>query len=320
MMNIKPVSKQITCAAVVLNYNHGNYMAELLPTLARQTNPFDEIIVVDDASTDDSVVHIEAAMQGISHARLMKNPVNLGVNASCNAAAAALEHDFIYFIAADDQYRTTMLEAAAPLIEAHPNLGMVSGNSCTYEEVTGRERAFVLPFPQVPAVYDGAVLADVARRQAVTFFGGANLFRREALLAAGGFPLALKWHADWFLYLVLARRFGFGVIPVECVRFTLRAGQYSEACYDWSRQRPVIEAFLRLIRTDYADQYDFFRNGALLPVYNIQTLWLLISEREFRHFLTPLLVWRLLSYWPLRAVAKLMSPRLKNMLRKFLRV
>ena len=49
-----PTSAAARVAAVIPTWNRRDLLATLLPNLAAQTRPFDEIIVVDNGSADDS--------------------------------------------------------------------------------------------------------------------------------------------------------------------------------------------------------------------------------------------------------------------------
>jgi GT2 family glycosyltransferase len=79
-------------AAVVPHWNRRDLLQTLLANLAEQTRPFDEIIVVDNGSTDDSVAVAEGA--GAKVVRLVRNlgfavAVNRGIEAARNQAIAA---------------------------------------------------------------------------------------------------------------------------------------------------------------------------------------------------------------------------------------
>ena len=50
-----PVLVRFTLAAVVTSYNYARYLRQALDSLLTQIPPFDEIVVVDDGSTDDSL-------------------------------------------------------------------------------------------------------------------------------------------------------------------------------------------------------------------------------------------------------------------------
>jgi len=129
-----------------------------------------------------------------------------------NAALAEVKSDFVYYFAADDTYNPHTVEWCEKLLARFPDVAMISGNARTVEVETGRERRFALPFPQEIGAYGAEDLKKAAQSRAMTFLGGSNVFRRSVLQAMGGQRPELKWHADWFMYLQIARRYPFGII------------------------------------------------------------------------------------------------------------
>jgi glycosyltransferase involved in cell wall biosynthesis len=312
--------KRPTCSAIILNYNHSAYLPSVLNVVLDQTVPFDEIIIVDDASTDNSVELINDRIHDIPQARLVKNPKNLGVVLTLNVGLKEAKGDFVFYISADDNYSPHIVEWCRLVLERYPNSAMISGNVRICNSVTGTERAFFLSFPQETGYYSRQDLSAAAKKRVITFYGGANLIRRDAMIEAGGHLESLKWHADWFVYLLIAYRHPFAVIPHEFTRIRQSSGQYSHACYDWKTQKPVIEAFIRTLKDRYPDEYGFFRTNALLPTYDIETFFLLLLDKTLRHYLTPLLIWRLLTYKSLRMAGRLLPDAMRPSIRRLLRV
>jgi glycosyltransferase involved in cell wall biosynthesis len=307
-----------TFSAIILNYNHSRFIDGALGNALGQTRPFDEIIVIDDASTDESVLHIRKCIEGRSQARLIENPHNLGVVPSCNLGLQLATGDFVFFMAADDRYSTRIVEWCEAALRKYPDVAMISGDTRICFEKSGGERLFTLPFAKELGRYNSADIE--ARRRVYTFNMGANMMRREAILAAGQFLPDLKWHSDWFVYLLLGSRAPFAYMPEEFVGVRQADDQYSHACFHWKTQKPVIEAFVRALEKDYPRDYEFFRRCALLPTYDCSALALIATCPAFWRYATPLLLWRLLTYKCLRRLSKLCPPKMRAMLRKIVRV
>lgn len=309
-----------TISAILLNYNHAGFLPRALDGALNQTVPFDEVIIMDDGSTDNSVAIIEDRIRGVPHARLIRNPKNMGVMLTANAGVKEARGDFIIFLSADDEYNLRLVEWCQDFLRQYPDVTIVCGNSLIRYADSGKEHLCMFPYPQQVAVHPGSSLEIAGKKRALTFFGGASMIRRQAILHIGGYVPELRWHADWFLCLVMSHRHGFGFIPEQIAVFRIAEGQYSHARHDWRQQKQVIEALFRLLKGQYASEYDFFRNNAVLPAYDLQTLMLLLKNSEFRDYLTPLLVWRLLTYKPLRAVGNLVPEAWRVKLRRLLRV
>jgi glycosyltransferase involved in cell wall biosynthesis len=67
-------------SVVLPNYNHAHFLRESLDALTGQTRPADQIVIVDDASTDDSTSIIEEFRAAHPSITVIENDVNQGVN------------------------------------------------------------------------------------------------------------------------------------------------------------------------------------------------------------------------------------------------
>jgi glycosyltransferase involved in cell wall biosynthesis len=105
-------------AVVIPSYNHGRYLEETLGSVFRQTLRPQEVHVIDDGSTDDSVQVIErafAAARPIRCALTVRE--NRGISATRNELGAAATTEFVAFLDSDDLYAPNRLErmlAGAP--------------------------------------------------------------------------------------------------------------------------------------------------------------------------------------------------------------
>src|SRR4051794_14205934 len=80
----------MTVAAVIPHWNRKDLLATLLENLGRQTRPFDEIIVVDNGSSDGSADTAEA-----KGARVVRLETNLGFAPAVNRGIASTRCEWI---------------------------------------------------------------------------------------------------------------------------------------------------------------------------------------------------------------------------------
>jgi glycosyltransferase involved in cell wall biosynthesis len=107
---------------VVPNYNYARYLAERLGSIFAQTHPVLEVILLDDASTDDSVAIARqtAAAWGRS-LRILRRARNSGAaSGQWRRAAAAARGDFVWIAEADDGCAPEFLETLIGAIAAVP--------------------------------------------------------------------------------------------------------------------------------------------------------------------------------------------------------
>src|SRR5262245_48750449 len=107
-------------AVVMANFNHARYLPESLAGIAAQTRPADEVVIVDDGSTDASVAIIERFAADRPSVRFIRNPRNLGVQESVSRALQAVSADYLVWTAADDRLLPGFLERSMAALERHP--------------------------------------------------------------------------------------------------------------------------------------------------------------------------------------------------------
>src|SRR5262245_25848365 len=140
--------KILSMLTVVLsNYNHARFLPHALSALSAQTRPADEIILIDDASTDDSVTVIEAHLSRHPNIRLVRNPTNLGVIANLNRGLQMARGNKMYFAAADDIAYPALFEKSLALLDRYPRAALCSSR-CDIIDSEGRSApAMVVPMP-----------------------------------------------------------------------------------------------------------------------------------------------------------------------------
>ncbi|GAA4674711.1 glycosyltransferase family 2 protein [Frondihabitans cladoniiphilus] len=103
-------------AAVVVNYNYEKYVAEAVDSLLAQSTSFDEILVVDDGSTDGSV---EVLRSFGSRIQLIEKE-NGGQLSAAWTALASTDCDYLYVLDSDDVASPRLLETVAPHLATRP--------------------------------------------------------------------------------------------------------------------------------------------------------------------------------------------------------
>lgn len=97
-------------SVVIPLYNKEKYIEETLGSLLRQTRLPDQVIVVDDASTDASVAHAAAGLSrlitaGVGHVELLRSPNNIGPSRARNQGLQRATGEVLAFLDADDCWR-----------------------------------------------------------------------------------------------------------------------------------------------------------------------------------------------------------------------
>ena len=106
-----------TIAAIVPTHNGRAFIARALDSALAQSAPADEVVVVDDASTDGTADLVAERYPGI---RLVRLPGNVGSGAARNAGVAASTGDLIAFLDHDDAWQPGYLAVQSRLFAAAP--------------------------------------------------------------------------------------------------------------------------------------------------------------------------------------------------------
>jgi len=114
-------SISVTIAA----YQAERWIAEALDSILAQTRPPDELIVVDDGSTDGTA----AILAGYGDRIRVARQENSGAAAAFNHAFRIASGDFVALCGADDVWRARKLEWQAEAIAAHPDVDVLFGHA-----------------------------------------------------------------------------------------------------------------------------------------------------------------------------------------------
>jgi glycosyltransferase involved in cell wall biosynthesis len=195
-------------ALVVPNYNHGRYLPESLGSIAAQTRAPDRVVIIDDASTDDSLAVISRFIANHPGWQLIRHDKNKGVVPGQNEAIRAVDTDWIGFLGADDALHPTYLERTLAQAARYPEAGLI----CACSEIIGTSDTRALRPMILPEGRSAFLTPADVRKTLLTgdnyFSGNVSLYRRGAIKALGGFDENLGSFSDAFLARQLALTFG----------------------------------------------------------------------------------------------------------------
>jgi glycosyltransferase involved in cell wall biosynthesis len=121
-------------SVIVPTYNYGPFILETVQSILGQTLPPDEIIVVDDGSTDGTGEIVKA----VKDPRLQYvYQQNAGVSVARNTGLSVATGDYIAFLDADDRWRPWMLDRQVALLESDGDLAFAFGDFVRFEHPSG---------------------------------------------------------------------------------------------------------------------------------------------------------------------------------------
>lgn len=163
------------CSVIVPVYNGQRYLENALSALAASTRAADEIIVVDDGSTDGTADL--ARRHGATVVTLAGGPRGPAVARNCGAEASSGE--ILVFLDADVAVHPTTLERIAARFALDPGISALFGS---YDDRP--------PEPNTVSRYKNLLhhfTHQNSRADASTFWAGCGAIRREAFVDVGGF-------------------------------------------------------------------------------------------------------------------------------------
>ena len=215
---------------VVQCYNHARFLRECLDSIARQTRRDFELIIIDDASTDDSVARIRAWMdEQPLPARLIALEKNLGVCRSLNMAIREARGDYLIGIATDDLWEPTLLEELAGRLDAQSPEYV--GVYCDAWQVD--EQGTPLPLSFIERYHHGdAPSGDIFPVLCDRNFlpASATMYRRSAYDEVGEHDEDLAYE-DWDMWLRLSRGGLFAHVPERLAHYRVVQGSLVQTLF-----------------------------------------------------------------------------------------
>lgn len=160
-------------------YNVSEYLARTIEGLISQTHPFDEILVIDDGSRDNST-EIAARYPQV---RLVKHPVNKGLAAARNTALSVARNDLIASVDADVIADPDWISRLLPHL-GDPKVAGVGGFLAEGVQKTLADRWRRARMSQE--------WGSKYIRNPPFLYGSNNLFRKSAIVEAGGYNESLR--------------------------------------------------------------------------------------------------------------------------------
>ncbi|GAA6621730.1 glycosyltransferase family 2 protein [Scytonema sp. NUACC26] len=107
-------------SVLINNYNYQQYVLDAIDSVLKQSIPVDEIIVVDDRSTDGSVQILKDKFADHETVKLVLKEENQGQLSSFNEGFQAARGELICFLDADDIYKENYIEEIVNFYKEHP--------------------------------------------------------------------------------------------------------------------------------------------------------------------------------------------------------
>jgi glycosyltransferase involved in cell wall biosynthesis len=217
-------------SAIIPNYNHAQYLPAAVRALASQCPAPAEIIVVDDASSDNSLEVLDALRFEVGTLRIIRHERNSGTIAALNRGLKEAQGALVYFGAADDISQPGLFKHLLGALKRHPEAAFASGEARLIDlnDQDLGVRPPVRPSQQ-SRFFSASEVVGLLKRCDNWILTGAAVFRRNLVLEAGGFSASAGSFTDGLLARHLALKNGFVYVPAVLVTWRVNPQGYSRS-------------------------------------------------------------------------------------------
>ena len=201
-------------SVIIVNYNGRTYLDRCLNALLIGFDPNDEIVLVDNASTDGSAEYVQQTFPGV---RVVRSEVNLGFSGGCNLGVERATGQYLAFLNPDTVAVPGWLEPLIAALEANPQAGLATSKILLLAEpelinTCGNDMHFTgLTLCRGMGV-NRSTLTNPAEVTAVS--GAAFMIHRELFEALGGFDESFFMYMEDADLSWRARLAGYGCLYV----------------------------------------------------------------------------------------------------------
>jgi glycosyltransferase involved in cell wall biosynthesis len=205
-----------TLSLVIAAYNRGPQIARTLDSVRAQARPADEVVVVDDCSTDNTGDWVRSHYPGV---RVVRTERNLYTSGARNFGARQAKGNVLVFLDHDDELMPHAVETLAGLLRDHPEARAAFADHVYNNTAAGvyfpDHHQSQPAFARLRRVRPrrATATARVYGREMYYALLWGNLLQqpwavyRDNFLAVGGFAAEVRYCEDWELYTRLTRRF-----------------------------------------------------------------------------------------------------------------
>ena len=185
---------------VVPCYNYARFLREAVDSVLNQVGVRVSVVIVDDASTDDSRRVAEQLAGADARVQVLAHQANLGPVESFNDGMAQVDGEFLVRLDADDTLTPGSLARAVAVARAVPSVGLIYGHPLHFSVRPQRPRERVTGW----TVWPGDAWLEGRCRAGVNVITAPEAFMRRSVVDEVGGQRALAHTHDMEMWLRLA--------------------------------------------------------------------------------------------------------------------
>jgi glycosyltransferase involved in cell wall biosynthesis len=210
-------------------YNRAALLKVCLESVLAQDYPDFQVIVLDNASSDDTTATVNA----FADPRIiyLRNDTNIGMHANWSRALEVNSSPYLTVLEDDDLILDGFIRESAHALDKHPSAGFSFG-LCRYIDIKGTElnlQEGAGEIPETELITGLEYLHNIVAGRNWVIYPASVMMRSSAVATTGPLDIPHSYHSsDLNLYLRLASNFDLAYIPKEVACYRLHGGQDTE--------------------------------------------------------------------------------------------
>jgi glycosyltransferase involved in cell wall biosynthesis len=241
-------------SVIIPTYNRADLLPRAVRSACGQTYRNLEILIVDDASSDNTEEIALGLEKEDARVRYIKREKNGGESAARNTGIRKSTGEYVAFLDSDDEWLPEKIEKQMKVFEKNAG-SLLGGVFCGYENVckqnkkTSKERPFS---------FRGDISKQILLQNVVLGGGSGLMIKKKYLDIAGIFDehKLLKIGPDYELWIRLAQHCHFDYVPDVCFRYYIHATNITQTAHS--------QTFIQ------SQDYIFHKHAALYAQYPTQ--------------------------------------------------
>lgn len=279
--------QQFDVSVLITNYNHSAFLRECLDAVFAQSVSPREVLVIDDASTDNSIALLESYQKKEPRLTVIRNLKNCGPAQAMNRLIQLAKGRYLMLAAADDMLLPGCIEQGALHLEAHPDAGLCCSPTLMFHN--HKPYSFVkIPISKLEISHkiDAQKMPSAVLHTRLWIPTNAAMYRRDLVLKYGCLDERLRHLCDWYLNFRIILNHGLVYVPHSFGAFRLLPTSYGA---QWNRSfRKKIELYDSLFAILSEEAPDFraaFRRSGALGLISADVLVYLLRKPSLWKFL-----------------------------------
>lgn len=236
---------------IITNYNHAQYLPKAIDSLLTQSFSSFEILIIDDASSDNSLEIINQYMEKHENIRLIAHKKNKGVCFSLSEGLDKAFGTYVHTMGADDFRLPNFLNKTMQYLLANPDIGIACSD---FGFIKGASSEGTIQTDRLyeeidePTIFTSERVVTIFQTSHFWIPGHTAIFKKSLGILYGKYEPNLQFLCDWFLLHHIALQNGVIYIPETLSIWWIHDSSYSSSLLENNNKKKMVyQTVLKLI-------------------------------------------------------------------------